>query len=290
MATDEAGQADSGRGQHGWGKSTFEDIYDQPDPRAYFTRLRPLRYQTPHHAQPVFRRLLDQRARLNAPGNSVKVVDLCCSYGINAALVNHNLTLEDLYARYTGPKTAGLSTPELIEADKEFYAVHRREQAVPFIGIDVAPRAVAYASAVGLLDGAFAENLETGPASAKLARAVAAAGLITITGGVGYIGPRTFDTVLSHTRSPAWVAAFTLRMVDYRPIADTLAARGLVTHTSPETYPQRRFTDDAEQQRAIARATATGHDPTGREANGYYHTLLHQSRPTTATGSRDRQP
>ncbi|GAA2239578.1 MULTISPECIES: hypothetical protein [Kitasatospora] len=274
-------QSDAGGGQHGWGKSTFEDIYDQPDPRAYFTRLRPLRYQTPHHAQPVFRGLLAERARLNPPGEPVTMVDLCCSYGITAALVNHDLTLEDLYARYTGPEMAGLSTPELIEADKEFYAAHRREQAVPFIGLDAAPRAVAYASAVGLLDGAFAENLETGPASARLARAVAATGLITITGGVGYIGPRTFDTVVSHTRTPVWVAAFALRMVDYRPIANTLAARGMVTRTSPETYPQRRFTDDDEQQRAIARVTATGYDPTGREADGYYHTLFHQSRPTT---------
>ena len=37
------------------GKKSFGSIYDQPDPIAYFSALRPLRYMAPHHGQSVFR-------------------------------------------------------------------------------------------------------------------------------------------------------------------------------------------------------------------------------------------
>jgi SAM-dependent methyltransferase len=267
-----------------WGKSSFDDIYDQPDPRAYFTRLRPLRYQIPHHAQPVFRRVLAERARLAPAGDPVTVVDVCCSYGINAALLNHDLTLDDLYARYTSPELARLPAPELAEADKRFYAARRRAGAVPVIGIDASAPAVSYAAAAGLLDAGFAENLEAAPASAGLARAMAPAGLITVTGGISYIGPRTFDTLLSLTRTPPHVAVFALRGVSYQPIAGILAAHGLITHTLARTYPQRRFTGPAERQRAITRVTAAGLDPAGRETAGYYHAALYLSRPAAPGG------
>ena len=40
-------------------------------------------------------------------------MDVCCSYGINAALLKHELTLNDLYARYGSGELAGLSSEEL---------------------------------------------------------------------------------------------------------------------------------------------------------------------------------
>ncbi|MFI1973285.1 hypothetical protein [Streptomyces cinnamoneus] len=261
-----------------WGKSSFEDVYRRPDPRPYFTRLAPLRYQIPHHAQPVFRHALAARATAH-PGAPVTVVDLCCSYGINAALLNHHVTLRDLYDRYTGPDTTGLSTEELLASDKEFYAARRRADAVPVVGVDASPEAVAYAVAVGLLDAAFAENLETAPAGEALNEALASAALITVTGGLSYIGPRTFDAVLTPNRRTAWVTAFAVRPTDYRPVADVLRRHGLTTGTSARTYRQRRFTDAAEHQRILARLQAAGLDPNGKEADGYYHAALHESRP-----------
>ncbi|MEU1827424.1 MULTISPECIES: hypothetical protein [Streptomyces] len=272
MGTDAADRADH------WGKSSFDDIYDRPDPRAYFTRLAPLRYQIPHHAQPVFRALLADRARAH-PGGPVTMVDLCCSYGINAALVNHDLTLRELYEHYTSPRTAELSLDELIAVDKEFYAARRRADAVPVVGVDASPRAVGYAAAVGLLDTAFAANLETVPAGAALTEALAPAGLITVTGGLSYIGPRTFDTVLAPSGGRAWVAAFVVRPVDFRPVAAVLGRYGLVTRPSGAPHRQRRFTDPDERRRTLESLAAAGLDPAGREAEGYYHAVLHEARP-----------
>ncbi|GHG61365.1 hypothetical protein [Streptomyces griseocarneus] len=270
--------ADAGEG-HGWGKSGFEDVYDRPDPRAYFTRLRPLDYRIPHHAQPVYRALVEERARRARSRPPAAVVDLCCSYGVNAALLNHDLTLADLYAHYTSPEAATLTTAELTRRDKEFYAAHRRADAVPVIGVDVSSRAVGYARDVGLLDDAFAVDLETDDACPGLARALGNAWLITVTGGLSYIGPRTFGRVLAHAPRDVRVAAFALRTVDYGPIAAVLRDHGLVTETSAELHPQRRFTDDAEQRRTVDRLTALGMDAAGYEAEGYYYARYHYSRP-----------
>lgn len=261
------------------GKSRFDDIYNEPDPRAYFRRLAPLEYEIPHHAQDVFRRTRADRAAASG-ADSVTVLDLCCSYGINAALLNHDLTLAELYAHYTSPEAADLTTAELIEQDKEFYASRRRADATPIIGLDAADNAVHYAQAVGLLDEAYAENLERQGPSGRLRRAVAGTGLITVTGGIGYITHRTFEALLECARIPVWVSAFVLRTVPYQSVITSLAEHGLVTETdSSRTYPQRLFTGPAEAHNAIEQALLAGHDPTELETEGRYHTRLYQSRP-----------
>lgn len=264
------------------GKTRFDDIYDRPDPRAYFRRLAPYDYEIPHHAQGVFRRTLADRRRAAPPGpdGDPTVLDLCCSYGLNAALLNHDLTLADLYAHYAGEATADLTTSELVDLDKEFYAARRRPDAVRLVGVDTAPNATAYALAVGLLDEAYAENLEHAPPSPGLARAMAGVGLITVTGGIGYVTHRTFDALLGTARLPLWVDAFVLRTVPYDRIAQSLAAHGLVTTTDPDRlYPQRLFTGPEEQDDAVARVRAAGDDTTGLESAGRYYTRLYASRP-----------
>ncbi|GAA0936381.1 hypothetical protein [Nonomuraea longicatena] len=263
--------------QTGGRRTSFDEVYDHPDPRAFFGSLSRFGYQTPRHAQPLFRRLVAARTR----SGPVTVADLCCSYGVNAALLNHHLTLDDLYTRYTSPQILGLTTSELIKRDQDFYRAHRREDAVPVVGLDIAAAAIDYALAVGLLDAGFAENLETGPASAALLRAVGPVSLITVTGGVSFLTARTFHQVLRAADRPVWVAAFVLRTGSYQPIADALAEHGLVTETDPEhTAVQRRFTGPGEQRYAVAAVKAAGADPTGKESTGSYHTTVHLSRPS----------
>ncbi|MEV0051265.1 hypothetical protein AB0H34_12295 [Saccharopolyspora shandongensis] len=258
-------------------RTPFDEIYDQPDPRAYFSTLGRYGYRTPHHAQPVFRRLLAERAK----SGRVTVLDLCCSYGINAALLNHDLTFDDLHAHYASPGVAELGTAELIERDKDFYAARRRADAVPVVGLDIAAPAIDYAVAVGLLDAGFTENLEAASASPAFLRAAASANLITVTGGISFLSARTFHQLLHAAAEPVWVAAFVLRTGTYRPIADALAEHGLITEVAVDhTFEQRRFTDPEEQRYAIAAVEAAGADPAGKETEGGYHTALHLSRPT----------
>jgi hypothetical protein len=265
------------------GKSRFDDIYGRPDPRPYFGRLAPLEYEIPHHAQPVFRQAAARRAALDdARTDRSAVLDVCCSYGINAALLNHDVTLAQMYQRYTSPDRQALSTAELRASDKEFYAARRRPDAVPVFGLDVSAPAAQYAQDVGLLDAAFTDDLEQGSPGPGLSSALARVGLITLTGGGTYITARTFTALLDGVRRPVWVSAFVLRTVSYRPIARTLAAHGLhTTVDASRTYPQRLFTDEREQRYAVAAVRALGADPAGCEESGRFYSLLYESRPDT---------
>lgn len=255
-------------------RTSFDEVYDQPDPRMFFQTFVPWEYQTPHHAQRVFRRLVAAR-------EASVVVDVCCSYGINAALLNHELTLADLYAHYTSPEVTDLTTEELIEVDQAFYAGRRRPDPTRVIGIDVAANAVTYARAVGLLDAGFAENLETAPPSPGLLTAVRPAELITITGGTSFLTARTFQALLDAATGAPWVVAFVLRTNSHAVITEALAGYDLVTEVSASTVRQRRFTSEHERRYAVNAVIASGADPEGRETDGYYHAVVHLSRPAS---------
>ncbi|WP_331742861.1 hypothetical protein [Kitasatospora sp. NBC_01300] len=274
----------------------FDDIYSRPDPRSYFGALGALGYQTPHHAQSVFRSLLPPAGFPDAPKHPTDgqddrplatVLDICCSYGINAALLNHHVTLRELYDHYTSPQAARLTAAELIEWDRTYYAQRRRPDAVPVIGLDIAAPAVAYGRAAGLLDDGYAEDLETASPSPALYRATRGTRLITVTGGASFLSARTFRLLLEDRREKPWVAAFVLRTGSYQDIADGLALLGMTTEKdASRTYPQRRFTDADEQLYAITAVSAAGDDPHGKEADGHFHTALHLTRPAAQAAAR----
>lgn len=270
------------------GKATFGHVYNQADPRQYFHTLRELDYNTPAHATAVFSALIEyaQASRSNGDGmtddNGMTVLDVCSSYGVNAALLNHDVTLDSLYARYTSAEVAELSSSELASADIAFYRERRLPSAVPMIGLDVAEHAVAYGEHVGILTAGISENLEDAEPSDVLVRHLADVGLITVTGGIGYISERTFARILSRCslEDPPSVAAFALRWVDYRSIAATLQSYGLVTEKlTGTTFPQRRFIDETEQAYVLDQLAEMEIDPTGKEADGSYHAELYVSRP-----------
>ncbi len=269
-------------------KANFDGVYDLPDPRGYFMALGSLDYRAPEHGRRVFSALL---GAMSEDEDVPKVLDLCCSYGVNAALLKHDLTLDDLYARYASPDLADLSAEELAAADAEFYASRKKELPPEVIGADVAGNAVSYALGAGLLDAGAAENLEEGEPSEALRRYARGARLVTVTGGVGYVWERTFERVLScimdspdgdANHKPPWVAAFAVRFVDYAPIAAVLARRGLVTEKlSTQTFPQRRFENEGEREHVLCELAAAGIDLAGKEGAGWYHADFYLSRTST---------
>ncbi|MFI7102639.1 hypothetical protein ACIBK8_25150 [Streptomyces sp. NPDC050161] len=260
-----------------WGKADFEAIYNRPDPQRYFTTLQPLDYQIPHHGQAVFRAAVDALRRRRADRPPLNVVDLCCSYGINAALLKHRLTLTDLYDRYARQDQ---DAPRLPQDDRAYFAARILPDAPHVTGLDVADQAVGYARSAGVLDQGFAENLETDEPSPQLRAALAGTDLITVTGGVGYISERTFGHLIDSMDSPPWVAAFVLRTVSYRPVSALLARAGLVTEKlTTRTFRQRRFADGDERRAAFTALAGHGLTTHGKEADGFYHADLYLSRP-----------
>lgn len=255
-------------------KADFSAIYTSPDPRAYFQALRPLDYQVPQQARPVIEAVID------APGRSARartVLDVCCSYGINAALLRHDVDLADLADHYAGLDE--LSPAAVAAADAAFYRSRPQRRDLRMLGLDASEPAIAYAGRAGLLAAGFAEDLEAHDPSPALAAALREVGTIVCTGGVGYIGEATFARLLAHAPADVRLAVFVLRVFPYDAIAAVLEHHGLVTERLPGTFPQRRFADADEQAAAVHDVQARGLDPSGKEADGWFHAECWLSRP-----------
>lgn len=265
-------------------KADFGAIYDQPDPRAYFLTLEPFDYAIPQHGADLFTRLLHARR----PGSSeqLRVLDVCCSYGIVATLLKTDLDLAAVYAHYRRAEARSLTPEELVELDRRLLRERRRAGAPAVVGLDVAPNAVAYAVATGALDAGFTENLEDDAPSAALTEIMAGVDLITATGGVGYVTEKTFGKLVAAAPDSVWVAAFCLRSYDYTPIADALGRHGLRTERWAETFVQRRFTGPEEQRWAVSQVRGRGLDPGGLEADGHHHAEFYLSRPGAEVARR----
>ena len=270
------------------GKTNFEVIYDLGDPKEYFNTLGAFDYCIPQHGQRVFSKLIEaRRAGESINGRAekrTKVVDVCCSYGVNAALLKHEIALDDLYARYRSEELAGLSGEELARADAAFNGERVKEGAPEVVGVDVARNAVSYGLRSGVLDAGFAENLEENEPTEELRRAVLGVDLLTVTGGVGYISERTFERLLEcmageEGRLP-WIAVFALRWVSYDNISEALSSFGFVTEKlAGRTFTQRRFTGAEEREYVLEELAGMDMDTTGREDTGWYHANFYLSRP-----------
>lgn len=256
-------------------KADFSVIYTQPDPRAYYSTLGALDYEIPEHGREVFDVVLDElRERKRSP----RVLDLCCSYGVNAALMNHDLTYGEVEAHYAG--ATDLTRDELIERDRKWYSGLRTPEAVDVVGVDVSQPAVDYALEAGLLVDGVVADLEQEELSEDDRALIAGVDLVTVTGGVGYVRDRTFDQILTAAEEPPWVAALTLRWVDFEPIAATLDAHGLVTERlDGYVVPQRRFADAEEERYVIDQLASQGIEPTDVERNGRHGAQLYVARP-----------
>ena len=265
-------------------KTDFGAIYDQPDPRAYFSSLEPFDYLIPQHGAELFAGLL--AARGTAHSHEPRILDVCCSYGVVATLMKTGMDLAAVNAHYREAAAQGLTPEQLVDVDRRLLKDHPGPGRATFVGLDVAPNAIAYARATGALDAGVVENLEVDPPSAELASLMSEVDLIVTTGGVGYVTERTFDRLLDLAPDTVWVAAFCLRTYDYGPIVDTLRAHGLRTERLPQSFPQRRFTGPEEQQWALTELSRRHVDPSGKEADGHYHADFFLSRPSSEVERR----
>lgn len=265
-------------------KANFDDIYNLPDPRRYYRTLGALDYRIPTEARPIFRQVMRALGR-----DKLTVVDIGCSYGVNAAMLRYDLDFADLVRRYRAPDLRNESTAEAIFDDAAFFAEQEPAQDASFVGVDVAAEAVGYARAIGLVDNVVAQNLELEPISADAAAAVAKADLVITTGAVGYVTERTFSRIIEAVEGPPpWIAAFSLRQFPFTAIAEELTVFDLKTEKlEGRTFPQRRFRDADEQAGAIAAVEALGLDPSGLEAAGSYFAEFYLSTPSSGPSLSD---
>ncbi len=259
-------------------KANFDDIYVMDDPRGYFSVLGSLDYMIPDVAEPVIRQILAARAQ--QLGRQPQVLDIGCSYGINAAVHRFPLTFGTLRSRYARREMMAVSADEVARLDCNFYASWPDAGVGRFIGLDVSEPAIRYAKRVGLIDKGVVADLERDPLSAAAADTVHQADVLLSTGAVGYVTERTYRSLLGALDRPPWVVSFVLRMFPYDDMRRMLDRFGLVTeHLDGVTFVQRRFRDVAEFEQSLGALAERGVDTTGFEADGLFQADLYVSRP-----------
>jgi len=263
-----------------WGKADFDKIYNAADPREYFRVLYGLDYVIPELAKSVFESLIDYS--LDTARTRLKLLDIGSSYGINSALIRHPLDIHRLAQRYASTDMYGLTPEEIIRLDRHYFSSWPRRENLSFVGVDTAEPAIAYAKAVGLIEGGVTTNLEERDPTEKDRAVLKGADLIISTGCVGYVSSRTFARLLAcqdRKKLPV-VASLVLRMFSYDDIAASLAALGMVTEKlEGVTFVQRRFISSDEYESAMEQLRARGVDPSGKEADGLMHAELYVTRP-----------
>lgn len=252
------------------GKIDLSGVYGQADPRSYYQTLVTLEYRIPESASSLFGRILGA-LRATREQNSATILDVGCSYGVNSALLKHGYGLSELFNLYNRQATAGLSHQQLIDRDRGLFQSDN-EPDIQTVGLDTSDEAIAYACEANILDAGIVADFESRDPTAAEAALVAPTDLVISTGAIGYVGAPTFTRILdSATRAP-WMALFALRMFPIDEIADMLKARGYaVYHLKGQTFRQRRFAGRDEREEVLAKLASLGIDPTGHEANGWYH-------------------
>ncbi|MGX1104732.1 MULTISPECIES: class I SAM-dependent methyltransferase [Bradyrhizobium] len=259
-------------------KAVFDDIYALDDPRAYFSVLGDLDYMIPDVAEPVVRQIL--AAKVSETGVKPTVLDVGCSYGINAAVHRFPLTFGGLRHRYARREMRAIGSETLVRLDRNFYAAWPDVGLARFIGLDVSAPAIRYATGVGLLEQGIVADLETEALSADSADLIRSADVIMSTGCIGYVTEKTFSKILDATEKRPWIISFVLRMFPFDSLAATFEKRGLVTERlTGATFIQRRFRDAEEFESCLASLAALGVDATGLESEGLFHADLMLSRP-----------
>jgi SAM-dependent methyltransferase len=268
-------------------KANMDHIYDRRDPRAYFRELKKLNYKIPGAAKPVFQNLISALQRRRR--EPVCVLDIGCSYGVNAALLKHDLSMPELYRHWGQERLAEATSEEVIEYDQRFFEQLEEPENIEVIGLDQAENAVEFAQEVGLLNEGLALNLETEALPEPVKEELASVDLVTSTGCVGYVTEKTFDQLLpaiTQDQKP-WFANFVLRMFPFDAIEETLDHWGYVTEKlEGETFVQRSFACSEEQEQVLEQLREAGVDPTGKEDQGYLLAEFYLSRPAEAVAER----
>ena len=256
----------------------FENVYDLPDPRTYYRALEPLDYRAPAIVSGYLKthasRIAEQRGKAR-----LSVLDFCSGYGANGALLNHALTLKELFAHYSADADG-----EAASQDKAFFA-SRRIEGPPFeiAGLDIAAAALDYARRCDLIDQGYEVNLIEEPVGGALAEFLTRCDVVVESGGIGAILFSCYQRLLDHLSGPGrpWFLACPRPDWDHGALWDLFREKGYVVEQVSELIPYRR-TMAGEHEDAMARSRQHGHDPALHFRDGYYLFPLTLARPREA--------
>ncbi|MBP2239034.1 SAM-dependent methyltransferase [Sinorhizobium kostiense] len=259
-------------------KHDFSGAYNRKWPHAYFRAHLALDYIIPDRAKPIFERIFADYRRVRKK-TRLKIIDVGCSYGVNAALLRADLDLDDLYAAYLGSSGALARRHEIEHRD--FFRNRGLRDDLQFVGVDPSFRAVRYARNQGLLDAGIETNLEARDLTVTERCALADADIIISTGCVGYATERTFVRVYNASAaSRPWVVAFAMHPFSYDDISAAVRCFGLETRLVDRfRQRQRRFSTPTERQAILTAMAELGIEDHLERTTGYVYASCYISAP-----------
>lgn len=164
-------------------KKDFTNIYTKNFPNSYLKEMKRLEYRIPDKTKPLYLSIAKQL--YNKFSKTINIIDIGSSYGINSALMKHDLTMSDLDDFF-------LRKEPTMEESKQFFAHLSSDDSLDFYQIDISKPALRFSENVNLCKKGICVNLETDNLSL---RELPQSDMIIATGCIGYIGYRAFSNV-----------------------------------------------------------------------------------------------
>ena len=210
-------------------KDDFDRVYDLEDPSPYFTALRPSDYRMPAVLAGALKAIHRPVCAARGTGESLRVLDFACGYGTIGALLRHDVSMADVYARYGERRWRPVDARRYWEADAAFFAARRADSAILEMGgIDIAGIALEYAEALGFLDRIFHEDLVDNAPSEALACFLRGVDLVVESGSLGGLLPVACERLLDGCgdANRPWFLYSPRPDVDWAPLDALWAERG----------------------------------------------------------------
>ena len=270
-------------------KDDFDRVYDLEDPSRYFTALRPSDYRMPAVLASALKAIRGQVCAARGTGDALRVLDFACGYGTIGALLRHDVSMTEIYARYGERHWRPADARRYWQADAAFFAA-RREASVNFEigGTDIAGVALEYAAALGFVDRTFRENLVERAPSGALARFLDGADLVVESGSLGDLLPVAFGRVLDVCTGAGrpWFLYCPRPDVDWGPLNVLWAEQGYRTErlgSEPVRYRKALATREQADMLRVTRALGRADHAVMR--NGYLLVDMTLARPEADAGN-----
>jgi len=166
-------------------KKDFTNIYTQKTPYSYLKEMQVLQYRIADHTKSLYLSLAEQL--YNKLQRPINILDIGSSYGINPALMKHDLVMSELDDFFlTKDESNIIQTKQFFE--KQFQNNH-----LNFYQIDISNPALVFSEDSGLCEKGICVNLETD--NSRLIRELPEFDMVIATGCIGYIGYKAFSNL-----------------------------------------------------------------------------------------------
>ena len=270
-------------------KDDFDRVYDLEDPSPYYTALRPSDYRMPAVLAGALTAIHPSVCAARGAGDTLRVLDFACGYGAIGALLRHDVSMPEIYARYAERLWRPADARSYWEEDAEFFAT-RHEESVGFEigGTDIAGTALEYAAALGFVDRTFHENLVDHAPSDELTRFLHGVDLIVESGSVGGLLPAAFERILDccGDESRPWFLFSPRPDVDWSSLNALWTGQGYRTErlgTGPVRYRKSLGAEERVDMLRITRALGKPDEAVMRD--GYLLVDLTLARPEADAGN-----